>query len=226
MYFVQLFDARPDVDRDQMVDIYKRLAVGWQKAWPSNRLHHLFVRKWDFGAEPSFMAFWELPNAAALDEWETTWPQVREAMEPLENEFWGAVANLETKLMDKVLSATAWREGTEEPVRQKERAVYYVQLFNPKPGISNEEIVAKYRRNAIPWEEAHPSNRFHGLFLRKLGLGAEPVFITVWEMPDAAAFDPWDTMWEINKAKLEEPEKDLGASITGVESKMMEKVAP
>lgn len=226
MYFVQLFDARPDVDRDQMIDIYKRFAEGWQKAWPSNKLHHLFVRKWDFGAEPSFVAFWELPDAAALDEWDITWPQVQKDMQPLEDEFWGAITNLETKLMDKVLSARSWREASDEPVSQQGRAVYYVQLFNPKLRVSNEEIIEKYRQNAMPWEEAHPSNKFHGLFLRKLGLGAEPVFIAVWELPDAAAFDPWDTMWHINKAKLEKPEKDLAAAVTRVETKMMEKVAP
>ncbi len=102
MYFVQRFDARPGVSREKMIEIYRRLATGWQSAWPSNKLVGFFVRKWGVGAKPDYLAIWELPNAAALDEWETSWERVKGSMLSAENEFWDAVEMVETKLMDRV----------------------------------------------------------------------------------------------------------------------------
>jgi hypothetical protein len=102
MFFVQIFDPRPGVSPEQLKDIYRRLAAAWEDVWPTNRLVGLFVRKWGVGGEPDFLAIWELPNAAAMDEWDNSWDRVKERMLDIENEFWGAARVVETKLMDRV----------------------------------------------------------------------------------------------------------------------------
>lgn len=102
MLFVQRFDPKPGVSHEQMQDIYRRLAAGWEREWPTNKLVGLFVRKWGMGTGPDYLAIWELPDAAAMDEWDARWESVKDHMEEIENEFWDAVVMVETKLMDRV----------------------------------------------------------------------------------------------------------------------------
>jgi len=102
VFFVQIFDPKPGVSHDEMQDIYGRLAAAWREVWPTNRLVGLFVRKWGVGAKPDYLAIWELPNAAAMDEWDNSWDRVKERMIDIENEFWRAVEMVETKLMDQI----------------------------------------------------------------------------------------------------------------------------
>lgn len=102
MYFVQRFSKRHGVSKERMRDIFKCLAKGWQEVWPTNHLVGLFERKWGVGAEPDYLAIWEIPNAAALDEWDNSWEKVKEKMLDLEEEFWDAIIMVETKLMEKV----------------------------------------------------------------------------------------------------------------------------
>lgn len=102
MYFVQRFNKRYGVSEEKMRDIFKRLAKGWMEVWPSNKLVGFFARKWGVGAEPDYLAIWEIPNAAALDEWDTSWDKVKDKMLDLEEEFWDAIEMLETKLMEKI----------------------------------------------------------------------------------------------------------------------------
>jgi len=102
MYYVQQFHPRPGVSREKLIDIYKRFAAGWQKYWPSNKLVGLFVRKWAIGADPDYLVIWEIPNAAALDEWDAIWDRVKANMQDVEDEFWAAVEMVETRLMDRI----------------------------------------------------------------------------------------------------------------------------
>ena len=103
MYFVQKFNPKPNVSHEKMQDIYKRLAAGWEEAWPTNKLVSLFIRKWGVGCGPDYLAIWELPNAAALDEWDASWDRVKNKMLDIEEEFWGAVEMVETSLMDSIM---------------------------------------------------------------------------------------------------------------------------
>ncbi len=115
MHFVQIFNAKSDISQEQMADIYRRLADGWQKAWPSNKLIGFFRRKWGVGAQPDYLAIWELPNAAAMDEWDESWERVKDSMLGIEDEFWNAVEMVETKLMEQVdlISGEEARPNTE-----------------------------------------------------------------------------------------------------------------
>lgn len=36
MLFVQRFDPKPGVSHEQMQDIYRRLAAGWEREWPTS----------------------------------------------------------------------------------------------------------------------------------------------------------------------------------------------
>lgn len=49
MFFAQRFDPKPGVSHEQMQDIHRRLATGWEREWPTNKLIGLFVRKWGMG---------------------------------------------------------------------------------------------------------------------------------------------------------------------------------
>ncbi len=77
IYFIHEFDRRLEVPDAKMVRIYKRMARGWAKAWPSNCLIGFFSRRYGLGADPQYMAIWEMPNFAAFDEWHDTWGQVK-----------------------------------------------------------------------------------------------------------------------------------------------------
>ncbi len=101
MFYVQEFDARPDITEQQMEDIYMRLAAGWLAVWPSNKFVGLFVRQFGLGPGPQFLAIWELPNFGAFDEWRTDWPGFDDKMQALEDEFWGAVVNVESRVMNR-----------------------------------------------------------------------------------------------------------------------------
>jgi hypothetical protein len=221
MFLVQLFNARAGVGEQEMIDVYRTLAEGWEVAWPGNKFRGLFSRKWGIGAEPNYIGFWELPNAAAMDQWDLTWDQTKAQMEGPENEFWARITNLETKLMDKVVPSIF---GEREEVL--EQGAYFVELFNAPSEIENDKMVEMYRRYSAAWEKTHPTNKFYGLFLRKWGVGGEPTFISVWGLPDAHAMDVWDEQWPKNRAVMEEPERNFYATAQKHEIKLMDIVIP
>ena len=103
IYFIQEFDRRLDVSDSQMIEIYKRLAEGWEKAWPSNRLIGFFSRRYGLGTDPQYMAVWEMPNFAAFDEWRGNWEEVRGFMQTPEDDFHGAVIHERGRVMEKLL---------------------------------------------------------------------------------------------------------------------------
>jgi hypothetical protein len=221
MYLVQLFNARDGVSEQDLIETYRTMAVGWEKAWAGNKFRGLFTRKWGIGAEPNFIAFWELPNAAAMDVWDDTWEETKAAMEGPENDFWASISDLETKLMDKVVPSIY---GERDEVL--EQGAYFVELFNAPSEIENEKMTEIYRGYAEAWEKTHPTNKFYGLFLRKWGVGAEPTFIAVWGLPDAHAMDIWDQQWEKNRAVMEQHEMPFYATAKKHEIKLMDIVIP
>ena len=99
IYFVHEFDRRPDITDARMVELYKRMISGWEKAWPTNRLLGFYSRQYSLGADPQYMAIWEMPDFAAFDEWRKTWKQVKGFMQEIEDDFHGAVANERGKIM-------------------------------------------------------------------------------------------------------------------------------
>jgi hypothetical protein len=103
IYFVQEFDKRLEVSDARMVELYKRMADGWEKAWPSNRLIGFFSRRYGLGEDPQYMAIWEMPNFAAFDEWRGFWPQVKSFMQEIEDDFHGAIINERGRVMEKLI---------------------------------------------------------------------------------------------------------------------------
>lgn len=102
IYFVHEFDRRLEISDGQMIDIYRRLAEGWERAWPSNRLLGFFSRRYGLGPDPQYMAIWEMPNFAAFDEWRTHWDRVKDFMEDLENDFHNAVVQERGRVVEKL----------------------------------------------------------------------------------------------------------------------------
>lgn len=102
IYFFHEFDRRLEVPDARMVEIYKRMAWGWEKAWPSNKLIGFFSRRYGLGADPQYLAIWQMPDFAAFDEWRGTWSQVKDFMQEIEDDFHGAVINERGKVMERL----------------------------------------------------------------------------------------------------------------------------
>ncbi len=102
IYFVHEFDRKLDVPDARMIEIYKRMIAGWEKAWPSNHCIGFFSRRYGLGQDPQYMAIWEMPNFAAFDEWRGTWEQVKGLMQSVEDDFHGSVTREWGRVMERL----------------------------------------------------------------------------------------------------------------------------
>ena len=103
IYFVQEFDPVTGVSEQEMIEIYRKMAKGWEEAWKDNKLIGLFLRKWALGPKPVFMALWQLPEAASLDKWEgDIWEAVKDHMQAIEDKFWSSITNIRIRVMEKI----------------------------------------------------------------------------------------------------------------------------
>ncbi len=101
--------------------------------------------------------------------------------------------------------------------------IYFVQEFEPKPGLADEEMREVYLRLAAGWQKAWPDNHLIGLFIRKWGVGPKPAFLALWELPDAHALDQWDALWPQVKPQMENLEAEFWASAVDVTTRLMER---
>jgi hypothetical protein len=71
----------------------------------------------------------------------------------------------------------------------------YVQEFNIRSDVSNQQLQVSYARLVEGWQKVWPSNRFIGLYNRKFALGPEREYMAIWELPNFEAFDEWRSDW-------------------------------
>ena len=103
IYFVQEFDRKPEVTPARMQEIFKALQEGWEKAWPTNRLVALYYQRYNLGGDREYMAIWEMPDWAAFDEWRGFWPQVKDFMQSVEDDFHGSIIHERNRVMECLL---------------------------------------------------------------------------------------------------------------------------
>ena len=86
VHFVEYFNPRPGATGEQIAEAARKVSEGWGKYWPSNVDLGLYRRKYGIGAGPMYYWAWELPNIAAVKEWDERWDEadeVREAVDEL-----------------------------------------------------------------------------------------------------------------------------------------------
>lgn len=101
MIYMQEFNVRPDVTKQQLQASYARLAAAWQKVWTSNRFLGLYLRKYALGPGLNYVALWELPNFQAFDEWHANWPGfVENQMRAVEDEFFTLLTDHSCRVLE------------------------------------------------------------------------------------------------------------------------------
>jgi len=103
IFYIQEFDRKPEISDAQMREIYKRMAEGWERAWPTNKLVGFFVRRYALGAGTQYMAIWEMPDFAAFDEWRGTWDQVKSFMQSIEDEYHASYLNMRSGIVERLM---------------------------------------------------------------------------------------------------------------------------
>ncbi|GAB4537511.1 MAG: hypothetical protein Kow0063_24340 [Anaerolineae bacterium] len=102
----------------------------------------------------------------------------------------------------------------------------FVQTFDPRPGVSAQQVKELYFRVASQWLEIWPSNKFVGLFEHKF-VGSGPRFMAIWEMPGFAAFDEWHSEWPgVKERGFVALENQLWDCITNNATRVMERCEP
>ena len=101
--------------------------------------------------------------------------------------------------------------------------VIFIEYFDPRPGVTGEQVADCFRRLEGAWQMQWPSNKSKGLYRRKYGIGEGPMYYSVWELPDAASLKEWDEKWaEADEVRpLEEEFLTLIKKLDGL---LMEKV--
>ena len=74
--------------------------------------------------------------------------------------------------------------------------VIFIEYFDPRPGVTGEQVADCFRRLEAAWERQWPTNKSKGLFRRKYGIGEGPMYYAVWEVPSVASLVEWDEKWE------------------------------
>lgn len=101
MIYMQEFNTRSDLSKQEILDSYSRLVAGWQEVWPSNHFIGLYQRKFGLGPGIDYVALWELPNFQAFDEWVSNWPGFSEhQMREVEDEFWGLLTDYNCRVLE------------------------------------------------------------------------------------------------------------------------------
>lgn len=101
MIYIQEFNVKSGVSKQQLQASYARLVDAWQKTWPDNCFLGLHCRKFALGQGLEYMALWELPNFKAFDEWRSDWPGFSEnQMRQVEDEFFSLLAEHSCRVME------------------------------------------------------------------------------------------------------------------------------
>jgi hypothetical protein len=99
----------------------------------------------------------------------------------------------------------------------------YVQEFDARPGVTNQQVKDLYLRMVPAWESVWPSNKFLGLYERKF-VGSGLRFMAMWEMPNFGAFDEWTSDWPgCADSDFVRLENEFWAAAAGLSSRVMER---
>ncbi len=104
--------------------------------------------------------------------------------------------------------------------------IYFVHEFDRKLDVSDAQMQEYYRCMIAGWEKAWPSNHLIGFFSRRYGLGEDPQYMAIWEMPNFAAFDEWRGNWEQVKGFMQSIEDDFHNAIMNERGRVVERLAP
>ena len=78
---------------------------------------------------------------------------------------------------------------------------YFVEYFDRRPGVTTEQVAEACRRVTERWARHWPTNVDLGLFRRKHGIGAGPMYYWVWELPDIGSVQEWDKEFSIDEVR-------------------------
>jgi hypothetical protein len=104
--------------------------------------------------------------------------------------------------------------------------IYFIHEFDRKLEVSDARITEIYKRMIDGWQKAWPTNHLVGFFSRRYGLGADPQYFAIWEMPNFAAFDEWRGSWEQVKGFMQSIEDDFHNAVIHERGRVVERLAP
>lgn len=163
-------------DRFMPVEIFRHFA-DQGSSWVEGAVDRMVLqlgRTLRIGPAPTYLAFWKIPHAGRLDEWEAyfqsdAWPRNRRSAA-----MHRAIHIQGAGLYDEVL------EGQPPP-----QALYYVEHFDAEAARSHGDIAAWFEAR----QRAHPEGTAIHV-LRRIGLlGPDPAHLAIWSLPGYQAVE-------------------------------------
>jgi hypothetical protein len=99
----------------------------------------------------------------------------------------------------------------------------FIEYFDPKPGVTGDQLAECFGRLKRAWEKQWPSNKDLGLYRRKFGIGDGPLYYSVWELPDIASLEEWDEKWA-EADEVRPLEEEFLTLVKGLDGLLIEKV--
>lgn len=96
MFFIEQFDLKDNVREEDFLQAWDALADWWHKNCSTIRLVHFSKRAFGLGPRPVYLAIWQTPDFASMDNWRKLL-----AADPagvaLEQKFSSMVTNIDAK---------------------------------------------------------------------------------------------------------------------------------
>lgn len=96
MFFIEQFDLKDGVREDEFLVAWNALTAWWHKSCATIKLVHFSKRAFGLGPRPMYLAIWQTPDFASMDNWRKLLAADPEGT-ALEQKFSSMVVNIDAK---------------------------------------------------------------------------------------------------------------------------------
>jgi hypothetical protein len=174
MIYIEYISRRPGVSLPEFYAGARAGQTGWAEGYSEDVLLLNVGRTWRVGPQPEYMTIWYSPRAGLerLDAWQEIFESGEAAA--VEESF-ATVARID---------AAGCYEALAQPVADSS-GPYYVEFFEPTPGVSAVELVTQLERRA-----ADAAGARLVLAVERIGcLGPDPACLAFWQLPRFSALE-------------------------------------
>ena len=102
MYYLVSFNPKDGISRKQIMETYSNFAKHFENRLPQFKLVGLFARNVLLGSKPHYLAIWEFPKYADLEEWNNVFANDKQGQN-LAKALADLATDWEAKLMSKLI---------------------------------------------------------------------------------------------------------------------------
>lgn len=102
MFFIEEFDLKDGIEEKDFIEVWESLTAWWHNNCDTIKLVHFSKRAFGLGPLPVYLAIWETPNFASMDNWKRLLEKDPKGTS-LEKRFSSMITNVTSKVTFNLL---------------------------------------------------------------------------------------------------------------------------